>query len=67
VVIPKELRRTMDLPESTPMEFFTEADTIVMRKYAPGCVFCGSTSNLVNLHGKNVCGHCREDMKKLRR
>lgn len=35
IVLPKELRRTMDLPEGTPMEIFVEGDKTVLRKYQP--------------------------------
>lgn len=35
IVIPKELRRTMDIPIGTPMEIFKEDDAVIIRKYAP--------------------------------
>ena len=35
VVLPKELRRTMDLPEGTPMEIYIDGSRIVLRKYQP--------------------------------
>lgn len=65
VVIPKELRDTMKLPVGTPMAFFTEADSIIMRKHQSGCEFCGSMHKLFWYGGKNVCDHCREDIGKL--
>lgn len=33
VVIPVELRRSLELPEGTPMEIFTEGKNIIIRKY----------------------------------
>lgn len=33
VVIPKELRRTLDLNESDPMEILVDGDKVVLRKY----------------------------------
>lgn len=35
IVLPKELRRTMDMSEKTPIEIFVEGDKIVLRKYQP--------------------------------
>ena len=41
VVLPKELRTTYDITPDTPLEIFTDGDSIIMRKYhAQGsCVF----------------------------
>lgn len=48
VVLPMELRRTMDIQEGQPMEIFTDADgKIVLRKYEPDCLFCHSADNLM--------------------
>ena len=52
VVLPKELRDTMELPENTPMEIFIDADKIILRKYQPGCTFCGSMDRLTEFGGK---------------
>ena len=35
IVLPKELRRTLDLPEGTPMEICIDGSRIVLRKYQP--------------------------------
>lgn len=35
VVLPKELRRTMQLPVGTPIEIYVDGDRIVLRKYQP--------------------------------
>lgn len=63
VVLPKELRRSFDITADTPLEIFTEGDTILLRKYRPAgaCVLCGEVSpDAVQLHGKSVCPRCRE-------
>ena len=64
IVLPKELRDTMELPEGTPMEVFTDAGSIILREYNPGCVFCGSMAGIEDFKGKDVCKHCREDIRK---
>lgn len=54
VVLPKELRNTYSITPDTPLEIFTDGESIVLRKYrAQGaCVFCGEISpDAVLLHG----------------
>ena len=60
VVLPKELRNTMGLPEGTPMEIFTDADSIVIRKYQPTCAICGSSDIVERLaaNGVKLCRRC---------
>ena len=63
VVLPKELRNTYSITPDTPLEIFTDGESIVLRKYrAQGaCVFCGEISpDAVLLHGKYVCPACRK-------
>jgi transcriptional pleiotropic regulator of transition state genes len=59
VVIPKELRKAYGIEAGDPIEFYTADGEIILRKYQPGCVFCGETENLETFHGKHVCGRCR--------
>ncbi len=58
IVLPIELRRTLDIAERDELEIFMENDRIVLQKYEPACIFCGSSRALVNFRGKNVCGEC---------
>lgn len=58
VVIPKELRRTLDIDEKDRMEIFTDGDTIILRKYQMKCVLCGNDENLVTYRNKHVCRDC---------
>ncbi len=62
LVLPIELRKTLQIKERDPIEIFTEGNTIVLRKYAPCCTFCQSSENLVSFRGQNVCSKC---IKKL--
>ena len=65
IVITKELRTTLDLKDTDPVEIFTEGDTIILRKYQPSCIFCSEAEGLVQIDGKNVCRKCVEKIKKL--
>ena len=60
VVLPKELRRTMNISAKDPLSIAVDGDAIILRKYEPDCVFCGSTKDLIQYKGKTVCKACRE-------
>ncbi|KAA0793551.1 AbrB/MazE/SpoVT family DNA-binding domain-containing protein [Bacillus sp. BB56-3] len=47
IVIPKELRRTLNIDIKDPMEIFTEEDSIILRKYESNmaCMITGKVSN----------------------
>lgn len=58
VVLPIELRRTLNIDIKDPMEIFVEGDLVILKKYEPACVFCGEAANVKNFRGKNVCHKC---------
>lgn len=58
VVIAKELRRTLGIKEGDPLETFTDGDSIILRKYNPGCSMFGSLDNLKTIDGMNFCPEC---------
>ena len=62
VVIPIELRRTLDIEERDSLEIYVDGDKIILRKYEPACVFCGNAQNVEHFRGKNVCRNCIEAM-----
>ena len=64
VVIPIELRRVMDIKEGDSFEIFTDDDKIILRKYEPGCVFCGSCNDMIRFHCKNICVSCATILKR---
>ncbi|MBE6656437.1 MAG: AbrB/MazE/SpoVT family DNA-binding domain-containing protein [Ruminococcaceae bacterium] len=63
LVIPKEMRRKMDIDTGDEIEFFIEGDRIVLRKFQPACFFCGSEVALVEYKGKRLCAECVAEMK----
>lgn len=62
IVIPMELRRTLGIEEKDGLEIYIEDDRIVLKKYAPACVFCGNADDVVDYKGKKVCAHCLDEM-----
>ncbi|ASS41712.1 AbrB family transcriptional regulator [Eubacterium minutum ATCC 700079] len=65
IVIPVELRRTLNIKTDDSLEIYVEGQFIMLKKYEPSCVFCGSMDDIRTIHGKNVCTDCIREMKKL--
>ena len=42
IVIPKEMRRELNIDQKDPIEISIEGQSIVLRKYQNKCVFCGA-------------------------
>ena len=63
IVIPIELRRTMDIAVKDTLEIFTEGDQIILKKYPPCCIFCNEANDVVPYKGKLICKHCLEELK----
>lgn len=64
IVIPKELRRTLNLEEGDGLEIYTEGEQIILKKYAPACIFCGEAKEVINFKGKNICKICLKELGK---
>ena len=58
IVIHKELRDALDIEDKDPLEIFVEGDRIILKKYNPSCIFCGSTNDIVLFKEKLVCEEC---------
>lgn len=63
IVLPKELRGVLDIKEKDAVEIFTDGEMIVLKKYNPGCVFCGEANGIKDFKGKNICSKCRKSIK----
>ncbi|MGN0976672.1 MAG: AbrB/MazE/SpoVT family DNA-binding domain-containing protein [Faecousia sp.] len=64
IVLPIELRRTLDIAERDELEIYIENERIILQKYEPACVFCGSSRDLVSYRRKNVCQDCIRQMNE---
>ena len=65
VVLPIELRRTLEIEEKDLLEISVEEDKIILRKYQPSCVFCGSETELSEYRGKKICAICQRGLVEL--
>ncbi|NLO98993.1 MAG: AbrB/MazE/SpoVT family DNA-binding domain-containing protein [Clostridiaceae bacterium] len=64
VVLPIELRRTLDIAEKDALEIYVDGATIILRKYEPACIFCDNAKDIVVYKGKNICNNCLAQLKQ---
>ena len=64
IVLPIELRRTLDIAEKDSLEIYVDDDSIILRKYQPACIFCDNARDVVVFRGKNVCKDCIKSLEE---
>ncbi len=64
VVMPIELRRTLGIAVKDALEIYVDGEKIILKKYEPACIFCGSADDVIQYKGKNVCKECGIDFNK---
>ena len=65
IVLPIELRRTLDIQTKDMLEILVEGNSVILRKYEPNCHFCGSSSGLSSYRDKMICRRCLKELKEL--
>ena len=66
IVLPIELRRTLNIGEKDSLEIYVDGSNIMLKKYQPACIFCDDAKDVVSFHGKNVCPKCIRAMQELK-
>ena len=51
IVLPIELRRTMNIDVKDALEIYVDGDQIVLKKYEPSCIFCGNAKDIIHYKG----------------
>ena len=65
IVLPIEMRRTLDIGEKDALEIYVEGSSVMLKKYKPSCVFCDATKDITVFKGKNICPKCLKELKEL--
>lgn len=65
IVIPIELRRTLEIDEKDSLEIYVEDDHIILKKYSPACSFCSNAGDITVFKGKNICKKCLKELMEL--
>ena len=63
IVLPIEMRRTLDISERDALEIYVEGTSIILKKHESACVFCGSAKNVSEFKGKNLCSACLAELQ----
>ncbi len=62
IVLPIELRRTLDIAIKDALEIYVDNDAIILKKYEPSCIFCGNSKDVISFKGKNICPKCLDEL-----
>ena len=65
IVVPKEMRKKMEISDADPIEIYVEEDKIILKKHQLVCTFCGSDEALVDFKGKKLCKNCALEIASL--
>lgn len=67
VVIPMELRKQLEIENDIDsFEIFMDEDKIILKKYEPGCIFCGEVGETLKYRDRHVCTECIARLAKLK-
>ena len=65
VVLPIELRRSLNINEKDSLEIFVDDNKIILKKYEPADIFSGSMEDIIEYKGKRVSKASIEEMAKI--
>lgn len=65
IVIPIELRRTLEIDEKDSLEIYVEDDRIYLKKFSPACSFCSNANDITVFKGKNICRKCLKEIAEM--
>lgn len=65
IVLPRDYGTTQGINPYDALEFFESGNKIILKKYQPGCLFCGNIMDLTNFKGKLICRKCASETEKI--
>ena len=65
IVLPKKMRESLEIDIRDKVEIFVEGDRIILKKYVPSCIFCGSDQDVVLFGEKRLCRNCLDSLKQI--
>ena len=48
----------------TPIEIFTDGESIILQKHENTCIFCDSKEDLTQFRDKWICNDCKKEIEK---
>lgn len=67
IVLPKSLRKRYQMNEGDPVEILVQGDHIILERYRPRCVFCGSMDEVREFKERHLCVTCMTEMASIRK
>lgn len=64
IVIPKELRKRMNIKKGDSLEIYVEGEKIIFKKYQAGCIFCDKADSTQQYKEKIICNKCINKIKE---
>ena len=64
IVIPKEARQMLSVDIKDSLAIYTEDDTIILKKYQPGCILCDNANDIVVYKGQKICKECIAEIRE---
>lgn len=65
IVIPKEIRKKMEIDQKDPIEIFIDGNSVILKKYEKGCIFCNNSKDLQVYKDKLICKKCLNSISAL--
>lgn len=68
IVLPKEIRKSLNLSDGTPMDISVDGETILLKRHhsEQSCAFCGKEDPAFpSLNGVSVCPDCLAKLREL--
>ncbi|AJS59645.1 AbrB/MazE/SpoVT family DNA-binding domain-containing protein [Paenibacillus sp. IHBB 10380] len=65
IVLPKSLRKRYQMNEGDPVEILVQGEHIILERYRPKCVFCGSIEEVSDFKDRYICAPCLSEMTQL--
>ncbi len=66
IVLPKSLRKRYQMNEGDPVEILVSGDHIILERFRPRCVFCGSMEQVSDFKERHICSECLGEMYHMR-
>lgn len=58
ITIPSEFRNSLDIDAGDMVDIMLDGGSIVIRKFDPRCVFCGTFGGVKDFEHKYICASC---------
>ncbi len=65
IVLPIEMRRTLDIAEKDALEIYVDGEDIILHKYQASCIFCDNVKGIITYKGRFLCPECIKSIKEL--